>query len=154
MPEPIASARPPNARPRTFTITELADEFALTTRAIRFTKIRACSRRSGAAPGASTRRANGCRLKLILRGKRLGMSLADIAEILDLYDVGDVNDPAAQIPRSAGARAVRCSEQQREDIDVVLEEISAIEARLPQTVEEFRPIVYVGYVTAASAGPR
>ena len=67
------------------------------------------------------------RLKLVLRGKRLGMSLADIAGILDLYDADHNERP--QLVKFLEVLAARrvLLEQQREDIDVVLEEISAIE---------------------------
>ena len=129
MPEPIATApgAPATARRETFTITELADEFALTTRAIRFYEDQGLL----APERRGTRRLytprERVRLKLILRGKRLGMSLADIAEILDLYDVGDSERP--QLLKFLEVLAARRTllEQQREDIDVVLEEIGAIE---------------------------
>ena len=108
-------------------ITELADEFALTTRAIRFYEDQGLlsPERRGTRRIYSLR--ERVRLKLILRGKRLGMSLADIAEILDLYDVGDSERP--QLLKFLEVLAARRTllEQQREDIDVVLEEITAIE---------------------------
>jgi DNA-binding transcriptional MerR regulator len=67
------------------------------------------------------------RLKLVLRGKRLGMSLADISVILDLYDVDHNERPQLlKFMEVLAARRVLL-EQQREDIDVVLEEISTIE---------------------------
>lgn len=129
MPEPTAaaSAMPTVARRETFTITELADEFALTTRAIRFYEDQGLllPERRGTRRVYTPR--ERVRLKLILRGKRLGMSLADIAEILDLYDVGDSERP--QLLKFLEVLAARRTllEQQREDIDVVLEEISSIE---------------------------
>jgi len=129
MPEPIAStsATATPGRRETFTITELADEFALTTRAIRFYEDQGLlsPERRGTRRIYTPR--ERVRLNLILRGKRLGMSLADIAEILDLYDVGDSERP--QLLKFLEVLAARRTllEQQREDIDVVLEEISAIE---------------------------
>ncbi|MBL8311162.1 MAG: MerR family DNA-binding transcriptional regulator [Burkholderiales bacterium] len=115
------------SRRDTYTITELADEFALTTRAIRFYEDQGLlsPERRGTRRIYTLR--ERVRLKLILRGKRLGMSLADIAEILDLYDVGDSERP--QLLKFLEVLAARRTllEQQREDIDVVLEEITAIE---------------------------
>ena len=71
----------------TCTISELAKEFALTTRAIRFYED--CGlvspRRVGSARVYGER--ERVRIKLILRGKRLGLSLAEIGELLDLYEV-------------------------------------------------------------------
>ena len=79
-----SSATASTHRRETFTITELADEFALTTRAIRFYEDQGLL----SPERRGTRRIYGqrerVRLKLVLRGKRLGMSLADISGILDL----------------------------------------------------------------------
>ena len=114
-------------RRETFTITELADEFALTTRAIRFYEDQGLlsPERRGTRRIYSPR--ERVRLKLVLRGKRLGMSLADISGILDLYDADHSERPQLlKFLEVLGARRVLL-EQQREDIDVVLEEISSIE---------------------------
>jgi DNA-binding transcriptional MerR regulator len=116
------------ARTRTtWSISDLAQEFALTTRAIRFYEDEGliAPRREG------TRRIYGARertrLKLILRGKRLGLSLTDIKEILDLYDSRHGDRP--QLVKFVDALERRRLQlvQQREDIDVVLAEITAIE---------------------------
>lgn len=71
----------------TFTIGQLAEEFNITTRAMRFYETRGLiqPRREGTARIYS-RRDRG-RLILILRGKNLGFTLEDIAEYLALYDV-------------------------------------------------------------------
>ncbi len=71
---------------KTFTITELSREFDLTTRAIRFYEDRGLLSpgRKGRARIYSARQR--VRLKLILRGKRLGFSLKEIQEVLDMYD--------------------------------------------------------------------
>jgi len=126
MPKPAAKTTEP-ARRETFTITELADEFALTTRAIRFYEDQGLlsPERRGTRRIYTPR--ERVRLKLILRGKRLGMSLADIAEILDLYDSDHNERP--QLMKFLEVLAARRTllEQQREDIDVVLEEITTIE---------------------------
>ena len=117
----------PLNRRQTFTITDLADEFALTTRAIRFYEDQGLltPERRGTRRIYSQR--ERVRLKLVLRGKRLGMSLADIAGILDLYDADHNERP--QLVKFLEVLAARrvLLEQQREDIDVVLEEISTIE---------------------------
>lgn len=122
-----ATAASASGRRETFTITELADEFALTTRAIRFYEDQGLlsPERRGTRRIYTPR--ERVRLKLILRGKRLGMSLADIAGILDLYDADHNERP--QLMKFLEVLAARrvLLEQQREDIDVVLEEITAIE---------------------------
>ena len=122
-----SSAASLTQRRETFSITELANEFALTTRAIRFYEDQGLlsPERRGTRRIYSQR--ERVRLKLVLRGKRLGMSLADIAGILDLYDADPSERPQlVKFLEVLGSRRVLL-EQQREDIDVVLEEISSIE---------------------------
>ena len=122
-----SSAVSQTQRRETFSITELANEFALTTRAIRFYEDQGLlsPERRGTRRIYSQR--ERVRLKLVLRGKRLGMSLADIAGILDLYDADHSERPQLlKFLEVHGSRRVLL-EQQREDIDVVLEEISSIE---------------------------
>lgn len=122
-----SSAVSQTQRRETFSITELANEFALTTRAIRFYEDQGLlsPERRGTRRIYSQR--ERVRLKLVLRGKRLGMSLADISGILDLYDADHSERPQLlKFLEVLGARRVLL-EQQREDIDVVLEEISSIE---------------------------
>ena len=132
MPSPSSASAATKAatstpRRESFTITDLADEFALTTRAIRFYEDQGLlsPERRGTRRIYSQR--ERVRLKLVLRGKRLGMSLADVAVILDLYDVDHNERP--QLVKFLEVLAARrvLLEQQREDIDVVLEEISTIE---------------------------
>lgn len=114
------------SRHETFTISALADEFALTTRAIRFYEDHGLI--SPARKG--TRRVyaqrDRVRLKLVLRGKRLGMSLAEIAEILDLYDA-DKSERSQLLKFLEVLEKRRAGlEMQREDIDVVIYEIDGI----------------------------
>jgi DNA-binding transcriptional MerR regulator len=112
--------------PVTFSISELAKEFALTTRAIRFYEDEGLI-----APARSGRnRVYGprerTRLKLILRGKRLGLSLVEIREILDLYDtnVDEVPQLRKFLEILENRRTLLL--QQREDIDVVLAEVDGL----------------------------
>ncbi len=123
-----ADTSPADAQTRTtWSISDLAQEFALTTRAIRFYEDEGLL----APERAGTRRIYGARertrLKLILRGKRLGLSLVEIKEILDLYDSRQGDRP--QLVKFVDALERRRLQllQQREDIDVVLAEITAIE---------------------------
>lgn len=73
----------------TFTISQLAAEFEITPRAIRYYEDRGLlsPKRAGQNRVYSNRERG--RLYLILRGKRVGFSLAEIQEMLDLYDLGD-----------------------------------------------------------------
>ena len=120
-----AAASP--AREPTWTISELSHEFALTTRAIRFYEDEGLI-----APARSGRnRVYGererVRLKLILRGKRLGLALAEISDLLDLYEIA--RNERAQLARFLDLLSERRGRllQQKEDIDAVLAEIDGVE---------------------------
>jgi DNA-binding transcriptional MerR regulator len=85
-----------------YSISELAKEFGVTTRTIRFYEDQGLlsPTRAGATRVFSNR--DRVRLKLALRGKRLGFSLAEIRELFELYDVSRA---AGAPPRAAGAAA-------------------------------------------------
>jgi len=114
-------------RESTYTISELAREFALTTRAIRFYEdegLIAPARQGRVRVYGERERV---RLKLVLRGKRLGLALAEIAELLDLYEIA--RNERAQLAKFLDLLADRRGRllQQREDIDAVLAEIDGVE---------------------------
>ena len=73
-------------------------------------------------------RRDRARLKLILRGKRFGVSLEEIRQILDLYDMQDQRD--AQLARSLEIARRRLDEmtRQREEIDRSIAELTALVA--------------------------
>ena len=123
---PANSTAPSRSGP-TYSISELAQEFALTTRAIRFYEDQGllAPRRDGTRRVYSKR--DQVRLKLILRGKRLGFSLAEVREMLELYD--SAPDERPQLEKFAAALAARREqlEHQRGEIDEVLGEIRAFE---------------------------
>ena len=108
----------------TYTISELAQEFDVTTRTIRFYEDQGLlsPSREGANRVFSNR--DRVRLKLALRGKRLGFSLAEIRELFELYDVS--RDERKQLEEFLSRLDRRRAhlEQQREDIEVMLNEIS------------------------------
>jgi DNA-binding transcriptional MerR regulator len=111
----------------TYTITDLAREFGLTTRAIRFYEDHGllAPRRAGRNRIYSPR--DRVRLKLTLRGKRLGLSLSEIRELIDMYDT--TPDEAPQLHRFLEVLEKRRAalEQQREDVQAVLAEIADLE---------------------------
>src|SRR6266705_512592 len=121
------SISPMNEPSETYSIAELAREFDVTHRAIRFYEDEGLL-----SPGRDgTRRVyskrDWVRLKLILRGKRLGFSLAEVHEMLELYD--SAPDDRPQLEKFVAALAARREqlERQREEIDEVLGEIRAFE---------------------------
>lgn len=114
---------------RTYSIAELAEEFDVTARAIRFYEDMGLLEpaRAGARRVYSQR--DRTRLKLTLRGKRLGLALSEIKQLVDMYD--SPADNAAQLNaflRVLGEHRSQL-EQQLEDIRITLEEIGQHEAR-------------------------
>lgn len=109
---------------KTYTISELAREFDVTTRTIRFYEDQGLlsPAREGANRVFSNR--DRVRLKLALRGKRLGFSLAEIRELFELYDVS--RDERKQLEEFLARLDRRRAhlERQREDIEVMLNEIN------------------------------
>ena len=114
---------------RTYTITDLAREFDVTTRTIRFYEDQGLlnPRRKGQQRIYGSR--DRTRLKLVLRGKRLGFSLSEVAEIIELYDTepGEAGQLDFFLEKIRQRRA--SLEQQREDIEVTLAELDAVERR-------------------------
>lgn len=104
---------------RTFTISQLAREFEVTPRALRFYEDKGLltPRRDGMNRVYSHR--DRAKLQLILRGKRVGLSLIEIKEILDLYKV-DQRAQAQTTLKKYQARIVAL-EAQREDVDAAIE---------------------------------
>ena len=104
---------------RTYTISELAREFEVTPRALRFYEDKGLlSPRRDGMNRVYSHRDRG-RLQLILRGKRVGLSLIEIKEILDLYKV-DQRAQAQTALKRYKAR-VLALEAQREDVDAAIE---------------------------------
>lgn len=109
---------------QTYSISDLAQEFEVTTRTIRHYEEQGLltPRREGTNRIFTNR--DRVRLKLALRGKRLGFSLGDIRELFELYDLSkDENRQLEEFLAKLEKRRVSL-EQQREDIEVMLNEIN------------------------------
>ncbi len=126
MPAPaVAQASPSTGA--TYTIGELAREFDLTTRAIRFYED--CGlitpQRSGRNRVYTAR--DRTRLKLTLRGKRLGLTLAEVKELVDMYE--SPRDTQPQLKKFLVVLAAHRAqlEQQMADLQATLEEVRAHE---------------------------
>lgn len=116
-------AAPPKTE--TYTITELSEEFGITPRTIRFYEDKGLihPRRNGMNRVYSRR--DRARLLLILRGKRLGFSLADIREMLDLYDIGDGQVEQLRTMLRKSRERIASLEARRRDIDDAISELSS-----------------------------
>jgi DNA-binding transcriptional MerR regulator len=138
MPSAAASpVLPPAAA--TFSIGELAREFDLTTRAIRFYED--CGlinpQRSGRHRVYTPR--DRTRLKLTLRGKRLGLTLAEVKELVDMYE--SPRDTQAQLKKFLAVLAQHRGqlEQQLADLSITLDEVRAHEKEARRLLGQAAP---------------
>lgn len=128
---------------RTYTIRELTKEFEVTARTLRFYESEGLlgPERRGQARIYSQR--DRARLTLILRGRRVGFSLAEIAEILALYEKGDGGMAQLEHARTKFIQRIGELERQKVDIDESVAELKLglefIETRLSEQEEESRP---------------
>ena len=113
----------------TYTISDLAHEFEVTTRTIRQYEQEGLLNpaREGMARIFSAR--DRVRLKLALRGKRLGFSLQEIKELFDLYDVSKDQHHQLEAFLAKLEKRKALLEQQREDIEVMLSEVEFFAAQ-------------------------
>lgn len=109
---------------KTYTITDLAREFGVTTRTLRHYEDQGLVTPARDGINRIYSHRDRVRLKLALRGKRLGFSLSEIRELFQLYDLA--NDERRQLEEFAVKLERRRAqlEQQREDIEVMLNEIN------------------------------
>ena len=112
-----------------YTISDLAKEFDVTTRTIRFYEDQNLISPLREGTRRLFRARDRTRLKLILRGKRLGFTLAEISEIVDMYDAapGEVGQLRLLISKIDGRRAQL--QQQMQDIEATLSDLSEVENR-------------------------
>ena len=129
---------------RTFTIRQLCVEFSCTPRALRFYEDKGLL--SPARQGLNrvySYRDRG-RLQLILRGKRVGLALAEIREILQLYDKHDGGATQNALALTKFRARIIALEHQREDIDHSIEELrrgcAALEAHLSGAERSAPPV--------------
>lgn len=113
----------------TYTITDLSREFGVTTRTIRHYEDEGLLNpaREGTSRVFSAR--DRVRLKLALRGKRLGFSLSEIKELFDLYDLSRDEHHQIEAFLTKLEKRKALLDQQREDVDVMLHEVEFFAAQ-------------------------
>ncbi|EZP73401.1 Transcriptional regulator [Sphingomonas paucimobilis] len=127
----IAGIEVPDQRERqSYTITDLSEEFGVTARALRFYEDEGliAPERQGLARIYSRR--DRARLAWILRGKRVGFSLADIREMIDLYDADEEHEEQRRVTLAKCKARIELLTRQKDDIDAAIAELSGFVAAL------------------------
>lgn len=119
----------------TYTIADLAREFNLTPRTIRYYEDQGLLAPTRVGMQRIYSKRDRTRLKLTLRGKRLGLSLAEIRELLDMYDTAPESSQLTRLLEVLAKRRAKL-EQQREDIEAVLTELDALERQCRSLLAE------------------
>ena len=107
-----------------FSISDLSAEFGVTARALRFYEDEGliAPERRGTSRIYSHR--DRARLAWILRGKRVGFSLAEIREMIDLYDVGDGRRAQRKTTLDRCRARIALLDEQKRDIDAAIAELT------------------------------
>ena len=125
---------PQEAASRLYAIGDLAAEFAVSPRAIRFYEDQGllAPQRIGGNRIYSAR--DRARLQLILRGKRLGFALADIKELLDLYDIDPEHLEQLRATLMKGQARIAELERQQQEIALTLQELREIGSQIEDSI--------------------
>ncbi len=131
----------------TYSISDLALEFDLTTRAIRFYEDMGLLQPTRSGPGGRTRvysQRDRTRLKLTLRAKRLGLSLTQAREVIDMYD--SPRDTTAQLGKFLAVLAAHRQqlEEQMAELQANIDEVKAQEkegrAQLSRSLKQAKSV--------------
>lgn len=115
-------------RNKRYTIKELSAEFDVTPRTLRYYEDQGLLSPERRGQHRIYHATDRVRLAWILRGRRVGFSLAEIGEMLDLYDVGDGRETQRAVTLTRCNERIKALEAQREDLNATLNELQGFAA--------------------------
>jgi DNA-binding transcriptional MerR regulator len=118
-----------------YSVTELAEDLSITPRAIRFYETKGLIKPQRAGTTRVYNHRDRARMHLILRGKRLGFTLADIKEYLDIYDIDPSQVKQVRLLLEKVERRIGELEQQREDLETTLIELDEMRQECIATID-------------------
>ncbi|AXO13210.1 MULTISPECIES: MerR family DNA-binding transcriptional regulator [Thalassospira] len=121
---------------RFYTVPELADDLGITPRTIRFYEQKGLLNPQRAGTTRVYTRQDRAKLLLILRGKRLGFSLREIADYLDLYGADPTQAEQIKMLLERVRERITDLEEQRQALDVTLDELRDIEQQSVDALKE------------------
>lgn len=130
--------RPESENRDLFAIADLAREFGISTRAIRFYETKGLLTPERVGSTRVFRRRDRARLILILRGKRLGFSLRDISEYLSLYDADRTQRAQVNLLVDMVDQRVQMLEQQLADLQTTIGELREIKKLATERLAQAR----------------
>jgi DNA-binding transcriptional MerR regulator len=107
-----------------FTIGDLSREFGVTLRTLRFYEDRDLLRPRRQGQNRIYSRRDRARLKLVLMGKKVGFSLGEIKDMLDLYDLKDGQVTQLRVALDRFAKQIAVLRQQKQAVEQAIEELT------------------------------
>lgn len=132
----VAIRAPGGASGERFSITDLAREFGVTSRTLRFYEDEGLLHPERRGSSRLYSRADRARLAWILRGRAVGFSLADIRELLDLYAPGPARRGQLEATLEKSRTRIAALKSQREAIDLTIAELEQFCAELCQRMKD------------------
>lgn len=119
-----------------YSIKELSSAYNVTARTLRYYEDQGLLSPERDGQHRIYRNADRVRLAWILRGRRVGFSLAEIGEMLDLYDLGDGRETQRAVTLARCAERIEALKAQRDDLNATLKEIQGFSALISNGVRD------------------